>query len=300
MKSITPCKAILMAAGLAQVAMAPKAQDGLVSWDVDPSQSYVRLAIPDTTLDLNGTAVTVRLRDANSNAWSDAGGRRAFLDGTIETDLNDGSSVEFLSGTHNLFALEQTLLRPNPAQFDPGAVNADNPDGQYTGTGTALAAYGAKVRGTALSIITFDAAYLAFRDVLFDIASGVVPLTGGTTIAGSATNVGIASANIDADGLALPLGLGQPIPDLINQNVSLGTLTNVAGGTVTNLGGDFRKLLLTVNVPISLDVEGIIVNGTATGQIVAFATVPEPSTVLMATMAMLGLCWTGRRRLVRR
>ena len=298
MRFTKTCAAICMAVGL--LAVASPARAALVTWDVDPAQSFMRLAIPDQTIPVEGVGnVTIRLRDANSAAWSDAGGRRAFLDGDLSTNLIDASSVQFNSGSHNLFALEQTNLRPNPAQFT-GPPDANNPDGTYVGTGTAPAAFGAKVRGT--FILTFDAAYLAIRDAFLDVASGNIALGGGTTIAGNTTNVGIASALIDVDGLALPLGLGQPIPDTLNAAVGLGTLPNTTGGSIVVVGGPgslVRMLTLTVTVPIALDVEGIIVNGSATGQIVAFATIPEPSSVLLAGFAAFGLIWAGRRRLRR-
>lgn len=298
MKSTTVRLTLLMA-GAAALFSANGAQAGLVTWDVDPTASFMRLAFPDQSLPVEGIGnVTIRLRDANNGAWSDAGGRRAFLDGTLQTDLNDGSSVEFLSGSHNLFALEGTNVRPDPASFNPLNINAANPDGQYSGSATAPAAFGAKVRGT--YIVTFDAAYLAFRDVFLDIASGVVPLAGGTTLANGSTNFGIQSLSIDADGLSLPLGLGQPIPDTLNATINLANSLNTAGGTVTNVGGLLRKLTYTVTVPIAINVEGIVITGSASGQVVAYALIPEPSSVLLASFAGFALCWAGRRRFRRR
>lgn len=297
MRITTACSAICMALGL--LALAAPARAGLVTWDVDPAQSFMRLTIADQAIPVEGVGnVTIRLRDATStSSWTDAGGRRAFLDGTLSTNLIDTISVQFNSGSHNLFALEQTNLRPNPAQFT-GPADADNPDGTYVGTGTAPAAFGARVRGSA-SILTFDAAFLAIRDAFLDIASGAIALGGGTTIAGNTTNVGIASASIDVDGLALPLGLGQAIPDIFNETIGLGTLANTTGGSIVVVGGPGsldRMLTLTVTVPIALDVEGILINGSATGTIVAFATIPEPSSVLLASFAAFGLMWAGRRR----
>jgi len=57
-------------------------------------------------------------------------------------------------------------------------------------------------------------------------------------------------------------------------------------------------LTLSVNLPLSFDIgDGVFINGNVQGQIVAFATlVPEPSSVFMAGVAALGLCWAGRRR----
>lgn len=288
--------AICMALGL--LAVAAPARAALVSWDVDPAQSFVRLNIPDQQITIDTTTATIRIRNADNGAWSDAGGRRAFLDGTISSNLIDATSIAFNGGSHNIFALESGSFRPNPAQFDPNATNDDNPDGQYTGTGGVAAAYAAKVRGS-VSFLTLDLAFIAFRDVFYDIASGVLALDGGGAFAGGANNFGIDSALLDVDGLSA-LIVGQVIPDVLSEPLSGLTGLNNGGGVVTNLGGLNRMLTITVNVPISLDLEGTIVTASATGTIVAFATlVPEPSSVLLAGFAVFGLIWAGRRRIRR-
>lgn len=252
----------------------------VITWDIDPALSSVRLTIPDQTVNIPGTGdVTVRLRDANSTTqWTDAGGRLAFLDGTVKTNYLDASSIEFLSGTHNIFALAGVNVRPDPAQFT-GPADADNPDGTYAATGTAPAAYGAKVRGT-VSIVTVDAAYIALRNVIYNISSGIVPLGGGTTIAGSTSNFGLSSAAVDADGLALPLGFGQPIPDTRNAALPALSALDTAAGSVINTGGLGRKLTYNITTSIQVDIQGVLLNGSATGQIVALGSVaPGPGDV---------------------
>ena len=299
MRFLKVCTAIVMALGLLSVSAPAKA--GLVSWDVDSTQSFMRLNLPDFNMPVDGLGnVNVRVRNANNATWSDAGGRRAFLDGTIQTNLVDGSSVQFLSGAHNLYAVEGTQLRPNPASFDPSLTNADNPDGQYTDGTTALAAFGAKVRGNYAIIINIDAAYFAMRNFMVDLISGAIPLGGGTTIAGSSFDLGSA-LTIDVDGLSTVAG--QLVPDIFNANVVLPGALNVGGGSVTSPDPVnfplLRRLALTINVPLALDLDGIVINGSATGQIVAFATIPEPSSVLLAGFAAFGLIWAGRRRIRR-
>ena len=168
------CVAAGFGAIVASIGLAPAPAKALpLTWNVDPASSYIRLTIPDqdvTVPDLGD--VTLRIRDAGSTtAWTDAGGRRASLDGEIATDYRDGTSITFLSGSHDLFALETTGLRPNPAQWSAATTN-------YTGTSTALAALGGRVRGT--FILTFDAAFLAFRSVRLDITNA---MTGPITIA---------------------------------------------------------------------------------------------------------------------
>ena len=249
------------------------ASAGVVTWDVDPTNSYIRLTIPDQTLAVTNLGnVTLRMRDASSTTqWTDAGGRRASLDGEIATDYMDGTSITFLGGSHNLYALETTSLRPNPADWSAATTN-------YTGTSTALAALGGRVRGT-YTILTFDAAYIAFRSVQLDITNamtGPIAITNGT-FATNTTRCGIASALVDVDGLELPLGLGQPIPDVLHGQLDPVVQQNAAGGTITNLGGLNRKLTYTINMPnLSFDLSGTIVTGSAAGLIVAYAVIPAP------------------------
>ena len=244
----------------------------VVTWDVDPTNSYIRLTIPDQAINITNIGnVTLRMRDANSTSqWTDAGGRRAALDGQIMTDYVDGSWISFRSGSHNLYALENTSLRPNPADW--GTTN-------YVGTSTAFAALGARVRGT--YILTFDAAFLAFREVTLDITNangGFLAITNGA-FATNTTRCGIASSLADVDGLELPLSLGQPIPDVLHGNMAPIVEPNIAGGTITNLGGLNRKLTYPINIPqLAFDLSGTIVTGSAAGLVVAYAVLPAPPT----------------------
>lgn len=253
------------------------ARAGVVTWDVDPTNSYIRLTIPDQVLAVTNVGnVTFQMRDASSTTqWTDAGGRRAALDGEIATDYVDGTSITFLGGSHNLYAIETTSLRPNPADWNAATTN-------YAGTSTALAALGGRVRGTYVVIIlpvTFDAAFIAFRSVQLDITNSVtgpIAITNGR-FATNTTRCGIATALADVDGLELPSGLGQPIPDVLHGPLDPIVQPNAGGGTITNLGGLNRKLTYTINMPnLSMDLSGTVVTGSAAGLIVAYAVIPAP------------------------
>jgi hypothetical protein len=276
--------------GFAWAAIATSARADIISWDIDPVESFVQLTVPDQAVTVGTTNATIRLRDNDSTTvWTPAGGRSAFVDGTIQTDYFDGVSIRFLSGTHDMFALEQANVRPNPAQFT-GDPNEDNPDGVYEGTGAALAAYGARVRATA--IITLDVAYLAIRDVEYNISSGVIPLGGGTTIGGSSSNFGISSASADVDGLNTLIG--QVIPDVRDGALLPIIGLEEAAGVVDDLGGGLRRLTYNVDVDVTINLEGTILTGTASGKIVAYATVvPEPGSLGLAGMGLMAL--VGRR-----
>lgn len=254
---------VVCAAGLASPAWAAN-----VVWDVDPAASYIRLTVPDQDIDVpNLGNATIRLRDANSTSnWTDAGGRRAALDGQIITDYVNFTSIEFLGGAESIIALEQTNLRPNPTDWS-GATQA------YTGTSTAPAALGARVRGT--YIVTFDAAFMAFRNVHLDVDSSVIALAGDGTFTGSQSFFGIGSALIDADGIALPLNLGQPVPDLRAEDMPPTIAMNTAGGVVENLGGRNRKLTYNIATAVTIQLDTVVINGSAAGVIVAYATIPD-------------------------
>lgn len=244
----------------------------LVTWEVDRTNSYLRLTIPDQALNIPDVgSITLRIRDAgDTTQWTDAGGRRAGLEGQIATEYEDGQSIRFLSGSHSLCALETTSLRPSPEDWSSTTAN-------YTGTRSAPAAFGGRVRGT--YILTFDAAYLALRDVQLNIV-GVKPesiaLVNGVLPAG-ATKAGPASGWVDVDGLELPLSLGQPIPDVYHAQLSPAVTTNVAAGSVSDLGGQRRKLTYPIEIPdLNLDLSGTKLSGSAAGMIVAYATLPTP------------------------
>lgn len=256
-----------------------------VVWDVDPTNSYIRLTIPDQILNVPGVGdVTVRMRDANNaNQWTDAGGRRAALDGELVTDYVDGASISFHGGAHNLYAVENANLRPNPAAWNVATTN-------YTNTTTAPAALGARARGT-FSFLTFDLAFLAFRQARLDIAdavSGPLVLTNGA-FATNTTLCGIATALVDVDGLELPLSLGQPIPDVLGGELDPLVEPNIGGGTVTNLGGLNRRLTYTINIPhLAIDFSGTIVTGSVAGLVVAHAVIPAPVTPPLLSARKVG------------
>ncbi len=268
-----PCRFACLTAVLATALPSwLRVEAGVVTWDVDPAESFIRLTIPDQTVPVPDVGnVTFRIRDASNNsAWTDAGGRRAALDGEIVTEYADAASISFRGGAHNLYAVEAASLRPNPADWDAATTN-------YTGTGSALAALGGRVRATLF--ITFDTAFLAFRNVHLDItnaAPGAIALADGA-FGPNTTRIGIARAWADLDGLALPFGLGQPIPDLLHAEMAPMIVPNAAGGTITALDGLRRKLTYAINLPdLAIDLDGTVVWGSAAGLVVAYATVPAP------------------------
>lgn len=293
-------RVLAVAAAVALFGFAGSAKAAIVNWDIDPSASFIRLNLPDVpTSDSTIGNLTVRLRNfGNSGVWSDAGGRRAFYDGTIQTQYVEGVSLQFLAGQHNAFALEAHNARPNPAAWSTSATDATNTAGSYTNTTTALAAYASRARVSVAALLgaTVDAGQIAFRDIELDFQSGSIAMLGGMVFAGGTTNAGIMTAVVDFDGVSL-LG-AQPIKDELNRAVPNLVALNSGGGVITDLGGLNRRLDYTMNVVIAYDLGGgFTLNGWATGAIVAFATVPEASTLGLLGLATIafGGVWARRR-----
>ncbi len=299
MKALISRFTLSVAGAVALAFVSAPATAAPVSWDIDSAQSYVRLSIPDQKVDLDGTTATIRFRNQSNGAWSPTTGSQANVQGSLLTNFTPGSSIEFLGGQHSMTAIESYEARPNPAAFDPNATNGDNPNGSYTNTSSAPAAYAARVNGS-VSFITLDLARLAFRSVSYDLASDdALLLDGSGAFGGSLTHFGIASALLDVDGLSAAI-VGQVVPDMANEPLDGLTDINVAGGVVTALDASHLpykyQLVYTVNVPVAIDLDGTPVNAQVTGQIVAYA-VPEPSTIALAGFGIVGLVVAAYRRL---
>lgn len=286
-----------------------QAAAAIVNWTIDPEASFVRLTIPDQATTLpptsqfpDGLAATVRVRNANNNStWTDDGARLARVGGTVRTDYQDGTSIRFLAGQHNLFALEEHSLRPNPDAFDSGATDALNPSGQYSNTTTELAAYGGKIRVTTHVIVSSDFAYFSLRNVLFDWETGTLPVASGTTIPSAPLEFGITSAESNYDGFnwGPSSSWSQVSPDAANALID-GVIGGGSGsGTITDLGGGLRRLTYQFGADSDWP-DGVAVSGgdfalyfvKYSGTIVAYATIPEPSTFTLGAaggLAILGL-----------
>jgi hypothetical protein len=285
------------AAVVVALGAAAPARADLVPWEVDETLSQIALAVPDQVVTLDTLTATIRLRNPSGG---DAGpwnvGNVAAVAGRIVTEYQDGVSIEFLSGLHDLFALDSGSYRPNPAAFDPLLVNAENPDGQFANTSTAPGAYGARVRAT-VSIFTLDAAFINFTEVLHDIFSPVLPIASGS-FDGQGLTMGFELATIAFDGLSTLVG--QPIPDAQGTQLLDVLGTNlVAGATITApdpMEPDLRMLTLPVDLDLVVVVGGVPLDASATGTIVAFTTIPEPGITSMFASGAVLLAFLDRRR----
>jgi hypothetical protein len=273
------------------------ARADLVEWEVDEAQSQIELIVPDQVVMIDALEATIRLRNQSGG---DAGpwtvGNLAAVGGTIATDYQDGVSIAFLSGQHDLFGLVSGSYRPNPAVFDPGLANAENPDGQFADATPADGVYGARVRAT-VSIFTLDAAFINFTDVLYDIFSLTLPIAAGSFDAGG-LDMGFAFATVAFDGLTtfvgqpIPDAQGTPIIDVFGMNLD-------PGATITSpdpMQPDLRRLTLPVDLDLVVEIGGVLLDASAVGTIVAETTLPEPGGASMLGSGALLLALLDRRR----
>jgi hypothetical protein len=270
--------------------MASPASAALVTWDVDPSQSSFKLTIPDQPVSIGTVNGTMRLRNQNNAAWTT---NTAPVDGLLATDVGAGvSSIEFLGGSSSLFGVNTGNYRPNPAAYSTAATNASNTDGTFTNTSSAAAVFAARVNAT-VSILTINIGYIAFSNVLYDLDSGVIPITG-TSFASNVVDLGILNSDIALDSVnSGTSGIG----DTIGQSGSI-YATNSAGpaGAIVDLGGGNYRLTVPINMPVFVDLSGVQLNATATGTVVAYAFIPEPTTIGLLATGIAGLAAYGRRR----
>jgi len=267
-----------------------------VTWTINSSLSKVSLAIPDQVV--QGNKIGLRNQTGSGSTWTV--GNTAFMSGTIGSTYTEGGSLDF-NPANTILGINSGNYRPNPAAFNPLVTSTINTLGTYGNSSLAPGVFGTKA--VAVDAFGLAAAYLAFRSVSYDIDSlAPMPFTGPTT--GGTFNTagiqfGIANALIDVDGISI-LIVGQLIPDMANTPISnlIGTSTN-PGGTITGAGLN-RTITIPLNIPIAIDVDGLILTASLTGSITASAVVPEPSTLMMAGIGLVSLAVCARRRILGR
>lgn len=288
---------IALLIGILQLAGQPAAAAPL-TWYINSSQSKISLAIPDQGSNLDNLSISLRVRNQSTasngnNVWNV--GNSAPIYGFIESDYITGSNgtIEFLGGSHFIAAHESGNYRPNPAQYSTPL----NPDGTasggtFTGTGTSAAAYAGRFRGV-YSGFTGDMGYFAMSEINFDLDSAPLPITGTNFVANTAS-FGISTGLIALDGIAF---LVSPsfFPDAILEFSDISGTNQSLTGSITNSGNSLQ-LIMPISVPVQFNIDGVPLNATLSGTIVAYA-MPEPSTfALVGTAAVVGLTIASRGR----
>jgi len=274
-----------------------------VDWQISSADSSVKLNIPDSTSNLEGVMVTARFRNqsgGDTGPWTT--GSTASLSGTISSNYQEGlsPSIEFLpAAIGDIVGMNSGDYRPNPAAYSGGTVLPDGTatDGSFVGIGTSPGVYGTRMRATILGS-TSDVMFLGFRNVSFDLSSavlGVNSLTG--AFAANTANFGIQHTLVGVDLVSMLLVV---MPDQIISMSGMTGVNQAATGSVTSpdpLGQpNLRKLTLPINVPTTMQLGGLTIPTTMTGSIVAFATVPEPSTIVLACVGAVAIAIAGAKR----
>jgi hypothetical protein len=191
------------------------------------------------------------------------------LSGTVKIDLT-ATTIQFLTTADTQFALRPLAQAPQPG----GAP------------GTAPAQYGLN-----LSIPGVGGGVIAARNYLGDVTSPPIPLAGTTFDASQVTSnlvVGNTAYNL--------VVFGSPVVGSFDTNFP--ALNMLTAGSLAFAAGTYTLTLpILVKGPVSL--AGFTVNDVYAGELVATATVPEPTSILLLA---LGACSSllfhrfGRRR----
>ena len=265
-----------------------------VSWDVDPTLSSFRLAIPDQVVTLGTVTATMRLRNQNNATWTQ---NNAPVDGLLATNVGPGiSSIEFLGGASSLFGVTTGSYRPNPAAYNTAVTDATNTAGTYSNTSSAPGVYAARVNAS-VSIVTLNTGYIMFDMVDYDVDSLGALAISGTSFLASGLSVGIEQARLGYDGISTIAG--QVVGDELGViGPILATNTNGGNGSIVDLGGGNYRITIPVNMPVAVSLGTVSLNATATGTIVGFATIPlaEPATLGLLAASLLGVAIRVRRR----
>ena len=263
----------------------------LVSWDVDPSLSSFKLAIPDQTTTLGTLTATMRLRNQNNGTWTT---NNAPVDGLLATDIGAGiSSIQFLGGSSSLVGVNTGSYRPNPAAYNTAVTDATNTAGTFTNTSSAAAVYAARVNAS-VSIITINVGYISFDNMSYDVSSAATAITG-TSFLSNALTVGILDSTTHFDSVN---GGTTGIGDAQGNTGPISAVNSGAGaGSIVNLGGGNYRLTVPISEPVFINLSGVTLNATATGTLVAFAFIPEPATLMLLGAGVVGLAAYGRRRI---
>ena len=137
--------------------------------------------------------------------------------------------------------------------------------------------FGARVCAK-VSFVTFDAGFASFYNVSYDANSSVLPISG-TTFPTDTTNVGFKHSLLATDGMSI-IGIGQPIPDQIAAIDNALGPNQATTGSIIHTGALTRRFTMPINLSLTIPVDtdpSHDLHASATGTIVANATLPAPS-----------------------
>jgi hypothetical protein len=233
-------------------------------FNIDPNLSSLTFSLKTTT-------------NVTFTAPQFAGADMASISGTMLVDVVPGTSVKFLSTADQQFALQPVPVAPGPGGVFPGSA-----PGQYG----LLALIPGVVGGPGPG----GTGLIADRNLVADSTSGIIPLVAGsydsTQVTQNLTS-GIAEFNL--------LVLGNPVVSILSLSSSPAA-NLLSGGTLVETPFlDTLTLPFLTNAQISGN--GVVVIAQFSGELVATAKVPEPSTIVLGCLALIGLAaWRPWRK----
>lgn len=243
-----------------------------VVWTIDASESYIRLNIPDQLIPINGLPQEVGVRDYSGPffspgavAWTDAGGKKSAVQGTISSDYQEGVSISFTAGAHTASAVPFGSFRPDGATWN-GTT--------YDPNSSAPAAFGASLV-ILPSSLSFVGGFAAIRNVSYDL-QGPVSLnsSGGNWVGTNHFQAGVVPG-----ALAHVLSVAGDFNETLDETV----ISENAGSflSIENLPAGLRRLRLPLNIPVVITIDAnTSLQANAVGEIVATATVVQPAEVV--------------------
>ncbi|MBI2824990.1 MAG: PEP-CTERM sorting domain-containing protein [Planctomycetia bacterium] len=294
---LTHLLAVAAACGMVSAASIAQAYPASVGWTIDSSQSFLSLSIPDQTAQINSTlAFPIRVRNQSGSAsvWNQ--GNTSPLTGTINTTVVSDTlgSISFDPGSA-ISGLNSGTWRPDPASWNGTA---------FTNTNAVPQDYGNQILVNIglgfgqLGLSTLD-------QVLYGILSGAIGVnTNGGLFASTIPNTGVTDV-VTALDVTNAVLLGAGLTDSFDTTNGIPLQQNGFGNplppaSIANNGGNLRTLTLPLLLPFAFDAGASTVTGYFLGQVVATASIPEPSTLALAGLGAVGLALLARRRARRR